>query len=490
MYLKTALRIKAGVFMSEVNKTNPYPSTNPTQGESELDQMVKDMGMEEYSSIDDLQEEVNYGGIEGTDEGISLVEGEEPAGDSYSPADITTKMFRELQSKVRDFHPKTEEEEKELQDLLKEINQGLKLELKHQDNESSEIYSKALAEYSILTGDTSLGEGASESPGDTELDEVLGELGIERGTSEGLSAEAAVGEEVVPPYGGGDSPTRVESGKNFYEGEQFTLKVPSKATAGEAKTNVIKGNGSYTLNPGDKDVKLSKKGERVFATVGEFAYVFDKNASLYIEAEPSQITGNVPNNDGKITAGLYEPQPFISQSEINNVAKKINDGASKVSLGVHKDNIFEGYIANDGGVYATDDEVENRDVKNILPRIADAIRERDPEEKKEKWESILDTLSRWNSQNSKKGNVNDRGQLLFNVLYGELGERGLKNALKNEIIPGDIARKISELLNADASELSTNDAFNAQAGSPSDMTHQTSADFLNNYAGSGEDSIE
>jgi hypothetical protein len=312
----------------------------------------------------------------------------------------------------------------------------------------------------------------------------------------------------------GDSPTRVVNGEKFYEGQTpgqgFDLHPSFDAAL---TTHTVTTDGKVTITPSPSDpVTISQSGDTLVVQIvheGKQAlYKIDskKASEVQLVADPSQVTGDTPNNDGKIKVGTLEnPQTYVSKSKSNEIADKLQGALQKIgsysSGGLNWLSFLTLAIVpvgipiinggRSGGKYAADSEEKTNDIKQVLPQIVSALRETDPGKKKELWSTVVETVGRWDSQESDKGHVNDRGQLLFNVLYGQLGEDGLKEALKLGIFPKEFSDELSKVVTADPGENNSKDDANRETGGPG-WTHQSVADFLNRYSsgteGTGTDS--
>lgn len=90
---------------------------------------------------------------------------------------------------------------------------------------------------------------------------------------------------------------------------------------------------------------------------------------------------------------------------------------------------------------------EARDVSDMLGQMGTALKETNPEKKKELWAQAIGDLGNWNS-NTEKATVYNRAQLLFNAAIGELGEGNLKKAIADKLIPEEFSSKLGEMLDS------------------------------------------
>jgi len=359
------------------------------------------------------------------------------------------------------------------------------------------------------------------------LQEALDLLSDEDEGNDGLAWEKykdvaeEIGEE-VDEWGSGATatpavePTRIAHGMNYYEMTDASQTLELTAQ-GSSKRNVVETAGKFILRPKDpKDtIKLSKDGHFLVIKLTHEGRTESYKVNLAtvqkIHIASDAVTGNV--QDDKLTVGAQNIQEYISSTKIQNWSDKLNSAPSKVGCSFFTFQVTpmtmnspsapvtlgpstgQQTVENDfselrpGEIYGfrsigdgdkTRDKVEG--VKALLPLMGAAVKEKDPQARKEKWNQIVETLSRWNSQEENKGHVNDRAQLLFNVIYGELGEEGFKEAMALGLIPAEFGTKLSELLLSEASENSKMKEINPhQIGGPG-WTHQTSADFLKQHS--------
>jgi hypothetical protein len=420
-------------------------------------------------------------------------------GDSYSSGtdtvSVTARQIRDLESKASSIKPKDANEKEKLDELLNDLNQALRA---GDVETASTKFSDAQQIYDGLTtapAPTS-DQGATAVSGDGTATSGDGSTSSGDG---GMQVSTNPDDFTIPTYNagddtGGDSPTSTKDGVNYYEakdqGQSFNLTVPPASAKNDVKTNEIKTDGPVTLtpNPGDS-VKLSKKGDQTIATVGDYTYKFSKNAQINIATDVSNVSGNIDNSNGKVTVGTDSPATYIPKEKYDNIANKLEAGANKIGSDAYlNDSPWKGLVGWKAGYkYSADSDEKNSDVKQVLNQIDDALKETDPTKKQDNWHGVLQTLKRWDSQNNDKGHVNDRANLLFNVLYGQLGEDGLKEAVR-EIIPSDVLNQITTLLTIKPDENNDKGEAQREAGLPGlDWTLQTRADTLKDWAGGGSD---
>lgn len=437
----------------------------------------EDLGVEGF----EFEEDYNAGWGDSLDEGPS----EESLQES---ADLTRREWRQLATKVRNDHPENQDE------LLHIINQAL---IADRDGDID----MEVEQFDLLSSELGL------DPVD-----YLHGAKLESGVG-GDSEEA------------GDAPTRLgKDGTRYYEArdsdEGFSL-----VASGKKSKNVVRGAGSVTLEPANPEdtAKVREEGGKIHVEFSSGdSYEIDKSTQIHIACD--HVSGDIES--GHVSIGRSNPTPLLSESRLQEISSKIGaslDQIGSVSYGLGNDglavNALQKYtvgfcagdslnvlnisinlpfisseqkasmIAQSTSTMAAEAQAEAKDVKEVLGQIQKAIDEKDPEARASLWSSISDALGRWQSQDSAGGgNANNRAQLLFNVLYGELGEENFKWALQKGVIPSDIAGNLSGCLTAFSTEGKemTNEITNYQRGGPG-WTHQSSADFLDKYSRS-EDS--
>ena len=80
--------------------------------------------------------------------------------------------------------------------------------------------------------------------------------------------------------------------------------------------------------------------------------------------------------------------------------------------------------------------------------------------------------------------------MFFNVLYGEFGETGLKQALKNGIIPAEFTQELSQQLEVSPGDAANMNEINGFLTGGPGWTHASSADFLRSHQGSSIEAEE
>ncbi|MFO1518502.1 MAG: hypothetical protein U1F57_02365 [bacterium] len=335
--------------------------------------------------------------------------------------------------------------------------------------------------------------------------------------------------------GDGLQPTRVEDGINYYEATDGN-KDFSLTAKGDKGQNVITTTGNVEISlkdPANDKVTLAPSTDSNYLLVKinhggtEEVYKVSKSvASLRIKSD--NITGDAQGLGDKLTTGVDGGSKYVSSSDKQGVANKLSAAVNKVgsttgqwdypqstdpnapnyqppSYGGYGTGYggvggptpsYNGHVDDPNHVYAvgyTDSRVlgtsdgskaEADAVKGILTRISQAINEPDPKKRDDLWNSINDELDRWKSQDTTGGgSCNNKAQLLFNVLYGELGEQGMKDAFSKGILDVNFARSLAGDLTAMQSENTEmqNEITDYQHGGPG-WTHQSSADFLTKYA--------
>jgi hypothetical protein len=336
------------------------------------------------------------------------------------------------------------------------------------------------------------------------------------------------------------APTRVQDRINYFEAaspkEDFQL-----TDTGDGSKNVITTDGNVVLSPLDPlndTVKISSDNKYYIftfthkdASTGKTTTTLwkvdrTKVNSVHLAVNPNQVTGDIHNSKNQVTVGTDSNELFISNNTRQTLGGQLSAAIGKIGYqtyywqpfgptgmgtGYGSDPYFTGQYEGQpqpgdtdppGATYTvgwqgsqmfngTPDSVQNskgeaEEVKNLLTQISQAVSETDPKKRADLWGSINGTLSRWASQDDKGGGIaNNKAQLLFNVLYGELGEEGFKSALQNGLLDPGFAQALAGDLTAKADENNNLDTeiTGYQSGGPG-WTHQSSADFLTQNAGS------
>ncbi len=290
--------------------------------------------------------------------------------------------------------------------------------------------------------------------------------------------EAVGGPEAIDPVNIaagqlGAPPTSIDKdGTLRYDGHaeggspDLNLRAP-----GDRSKVVVDNATTVTLTPKNSsdEVSLSEEGDYYVVQMGNDTFKVHKDAKLNILSD--HVTGSVDNEDGNLTVGASSA-----------TSTKYMDPAKLAEWSEMLSSAAQGVEQNTPLKY----DIDNQEAAKILREFSKAMGETDPKKRKEAWETVSDALSRLStgsdySDDYKKGFANDVAQLIFNVLYDKFGEAGLKNALKQGIIPSDIAANLATQLTLKAGENTTDDWKNAGGGGPG-WTHQTSADFLTKYS--------
>jgi hypothetical protein len=321
----------------------------------------------------------------------------------------------------------------------------------------------------------------------------------------------------------------VENGVNYFEkkGESGELYLQA---SGKGSENVVTADTTVTLNPRspeDDPVELKEEGDYVIVKItheGQVdVYKIGKKAKIIINSD--NVTGD-DIEDANISVGAGSSKVYISEEKIGKIGNKIQNSVGLVGYAVSSWEEYEvdgwgpgfmdadsvgirdtgsdagggtkytvGYRGREGSKdsfnkWVVEAQAEMKDVKEVLQLMAQAIKEEDDDKKSKKWDVALDAIGRWNTQHEKKGETNNRDAFLVNVLMGELGEEGFKDALQLGIIPTSFAKKIAEGLMAEATEVNnTTTELQWQFGA-NGWTHQSKADWINKYAGTSPDPVE
>ncbi len=322
----------------------------------------------------------------------------------------------------------------------------------------------------------------------------------------------------------GQTHSKFENGTYYFDGTEeepdFSLKAPGTGLTAEIKTE-----GEVVLTPVDKKdkVKIQEKGEFYIVTMiheGKTdTFKVSKEAKLHIASD--HVDGKVDLEDGNVTAGVDNPKKFIPEKTLKEIASLISDSAGMVGYATYTakdyddgDSFLPDWL--DGGAAfvtfdtAYDTKISSKyavgyrdqgdptsntnaakkevaDVKELLGSMGEALEEKDPKDKAEKWDEALDLLSRFSSQNE-SGHANNRCALLFNVIHGELGDEQFEFALSEGLIPKEFVSKWSFGLTLNGEETTNTDkevAWQSAGGESTKWTHRTKADFLDKHAGTG-----
>src|SRR5262249_41280076 len=116
----------------------------------------------------------------------------------------------------------------------------------------------------------------------------------------------------------------------------------------------------------------------------------------------------------------------------------------------------------------------------VLSDMAAAMQETDPAKKQQLWSTAMAELQQTSKEFKDATDLNDVGQMIFNVLYSQLGESGLQEALSNGYIPANFANTLAGYITASPDENLNSDAHDNAGGTPTGWNHQESGDFLRN----------
>ncbi len=294
----------------------------------------------------------------------------------------------------------------------------------------------------------------------------------------------------------GESPSKVDKDTLLFDGKEQTS-LDLKA-AGKGKTCVAPDVESITITPSDKkaEAKITVEGEFYVIQIGSDTFKVNKEADIRIFCD--KVTGDINNSEGKVKVGADEKteRRFLNPEKSAKFAETLRNALGKIGervMGVDY-NVGWGGTQRMGpreedqpnitygvqGFFNPTNEPE--EVKRVLNAMAEAAQETDPKKQKEAWEDALDVLTRIKTDFD-PGAANNRVQLLFNVLHGELGEKGLKDALKTGLIPKDFASELATILEGkpDENTKKAGEIDGYQIGGPG-WTHSTSAEFLKKHS--------
>ncbi|MFO1518825.1 MAG: hypothetical protein U1F57_04050 [bacterium] len=343
----------------------------------------------------------------------------------------------------------------------------------------------------------------------------------------------------------GDSPTKVENGVNYYEGQkgQDYHLTPAADQTEDRVENEVTTDGNVTITPLDPNDAVTVSGSGASAVVDivhegkTTRYTVDLShvASLHIASD--NVKGSAANDDNKITTGTQSSENFVSGTDRTTLSQKVANSVNKIGTFSFSwtddfaDDVFDDdafLISGDikssntgtyglgwGGDYLKNMEMDRETMKNwvrdksgtektvnaeadavkpVLTAMSKAMGETDPSKRQELWKEASDAMGQWKTQDQKNGGTtNDQAQLFFDVLYGELGEEGFKQAISSGLIPSDFANQIcSNLESVGKENTDTKKEIDGyQWGGPG-WSHETSADFIRNNStnSQGGDSSE
>lgn len=328
--------------------------------------------------------------------------------------------------------------------------------------------------------------------------------------------------------------TRVENGVRYYvaevPGQEFALHAGD-----ENITSVIESNGSVSIIPKNfmqDTATLYEEGDYVVVKVlhegQEEIFKIHKKAKIHIALDADRVSGNIQNLAGNVKIGSVTPQRYISTEKSAEVASKISNSMSLVGIGAVS---FGSSVSSNNGTpvgvnnnfnnnnYQSTPPVsaqvseeessfmysvggnrsqatqESEEVKRVLGLMSQALQSSDEVQKKDLWSQVVFAVDQWKGSDDPKkdSSANNKAQLLFNVLYGQLGESGLKEALQLGIIPDTFSESLALCLECRADE-NTNiedEITDLQKGGTADLgwSHSTSASFLRQNKNSLEEEV-
>jgi len=285
--------------------------------------------------------------------------------------------------------------------------------------------------------------------------------------------EAVGGPEAIDPVNIaasqlGAPPTSIDKdGTLRYDGraEEGSPDLNLRAPGDRSKV-VVDNATTVTLTPKNStdEVTIREEGNYYVVEMDGDTFKVNKDAKLNIVSD--HVSGDVDNENGNLTFGASnsKTRKYFSPAKLQEMSEKILSGAQKVD----QDTPLK---------YGQDNERASA----ILKDMAAAMAETDPEKRKELWGAVAEKLNllatNKNYTGEYKGYQNDVAQLVFNMVYDALGEDGFKDALKQGLIPKDIASNLALRLTVKADENLSEDFVNAGNNGPG-WTHQMSADFL------------
>jgi hypothetical protein len=112
--------------------------------------------------------------------------------------------------------------------------------------------------------------------------------------------------------------------------------------------------------------------------------------------------------------------------------------------------------------------------------MSNAVKEKDPDIKKEKWDKATEEFSGILDSDMGGNHINDIGQLMFDMTY-KGGEDLFKEALEGNLIPKDFIQVWAQGLRADSGELTNGDYKNVDNNIG--WTHEQTAKWLEKHSG-------
>jgi len=303
----------------------------------------------------------------------------------------------------------------------------------------------------------------------------------------------------------GETPAKIEGDTFYFNGtENPSLHLKSPDTGKEIVIDEVE---QVFLSPKNSaaEVSLSEEAGYYVVKMGSDTFKVSKSADLQINSE--HVSGDLDNAKGKITVGTSDAtyRKFTNPKKLTEMGGKISAALAQMDHGqfvrVHSD--YPHGVVGGPSEFAPlyhDEKPDTKygvidssnlgietveDAKKVISSVAAALKEMDPEKKKEAWDQAVQVLSLVESQTSNPGYTNDKAQLIFDVLYGELGEKDFKSALSSGLIPQDFSNQLVTGLEANPNENCdlTGEITEYQVGGPG-WTHQSSSDFLKKNNGS------
>lgn len=301
----------------------------------------------------------------------------------------------------------------------------------------------------------------------------------------------------------GAVPTEIEKDTLIFKGGKEGEKSFDFKSPGNGKTIRVEDAESVNITPPTKktEVQVTSEGDYYVITVGKDIFKVNKDADIRIFSD--KVTGDIGNSEGKVKIGADEKtaRRFMSPETQKKFGETLKAAIGKTGervMGIDYNNGINGnqhigpreedqpkITYGVQNVMSASNEPE--DVKRVLNSMAEAALETDPKKQKGAWETALDALKRFKTDFD-PGAANNRAQLLFNVLFGELGETGLKDAIKSGMIPKEFASELATILEIkpDENTKKGGEIDGYQIGGPG-WTHGTSSEFLKKYSKKSEE---
>lgn len=317
------------------------------------------------------------------------------------------------------------------------------------------------------------------------------------------------------------TPSRIENGVRYYQGGPGENSV-SLFGSGEEKEYVIEfENGEVTIQPQspEAEVEIKERGQYLEVVIEQDGTreVFKVHKSNRLHVASDHVVGDVDMEETQITMGLNSYQTLISEDFLKDLERDVGRALNKLGHVVYTDPeaesegipLFGPSSDPFGGMlkvpdveftgeyalgYQDPDKLMNADweelmsksqegeeqVARVLAGIKDIFDEEDPQQRQIMWSNVVNDLQRINAEAPEAGNVNNRGQLLFNALYGELGEENFQKAIELGIIPQDFVVGLINTLNVVPEEdYDTHDEVRYQQGGEG-WSHGATVQWLKN----------